>query len=108
MKIIVTLVVLPLLFLAALGLAAYQMVASIPPWLVVVVIVYLLCRRRRPSHVRLVSGQPPRPAVVPPAWTAPPAQPALAPQPPVVVVLVPAPEPAPPRLTSAPEPWLLT
>ena len=39
MKIIVALVGLPLLFLAALGLAAYQMVASIPPWLLVVVIV---------------------------------------------------------------------
>ena len=108
MKIIVALVGLPLLFLAALGLAAYQMVASIPPWLLVVVIV-----------VSAVPAAPtlPRPAGPrtrwrgrrwPPAWTAPAAQPALPPPPPVVVVLVPAPEPAPPRLTSAPEPWLLT
>ena len=105
MKIIVALVGLPLLFLAALGLAAYQMVASIPPWLLVVVIVYLLYRRRRPSRARPLGGHLSRP--MPPAWTAPTAQPAL-PPPPVVVVLVPTPEPAPPRLTSAPEPWLLT
>lgn len=102
MKIIVALVGLPLLFLAALGLAAYQMVASIPPWLLVVVIVYLLCRRRRPSRALPLGGHLSRP--MPPAWTA---QPAL-PHPPVLVVLVPTPEPAPPRLTSAPEPWLLT
>ena len=107
MKIIAALVGLPLLFLAALGLAAYQMVASIPPWLLVVVIVYLLCRRRRPSRARPVPAHLARPAVSP-SWTAPAAQSALPPPPPVVVVLVPAPEPAPPRLTSAPEPWLLT
>lgn len=107
MKIIVALVGLPLLFLAALGLAAYQMVASIPPWLLVVVIVFLLCRGRRPSRARPLGGHLSRPAV-PPAWTAPTAQPALPPPPPVVVVLVPTPEPAPPRLASAPEPWLLT
>ncbi len=107
MKIIIALVGLPLLFLAALALAAYQMVASIPPWLLVVVIAYLVCRRRRPSRARPVPGHVARPAVAP-AWTAPAVQPALPPPPPVVVVLVPAPEPATPRLTSAPEPWLLT
>jgi hypothetical protein len=107
MKILVALVGLPLLFLAALGLAAYQMVATIPPWLLVVVIVYLLCRRRRPSRARPVPAHLARPAT-PPPWTTPAAQPALPPPPPVLVVLMQASEPAPPRLTSAPEPWLLT
>ena len=71
MKIIAALVVLPVLFLTALGLAAYQMLASIPPWLLVALVVYLLCRRGRPARGRSAYGQPPWQAVLPPAWTAP-------------------------------------
>ena len=110
MKIIAAVVAWPLLLLTAFGLAAYQMVASVPPWLLIALIVYLLCRWRRPSRARPVSEKPPRPAVLPPAWRAPAAQPTPAPSPaPVLVVLVETPKPpAPPRLSSAPEPWLLT
>lgn len=108
MKMIAALAALPLLLLAALGLAAYQMVASIPPWLLIVVIVYLLCKQGRPSRARPVSGQSWSPAVLPPPRTGSAAQPAATPQPPVVVVLVEAREKTPPRPSSAPEPWLLT
>ena len=105
MKIIAALVVLPLLLLTALGLAAYQMVASIPPWLLVALIVYLLWRRGHPARGRSACGRPPRQAALPPAWTAPAAQLAPTPAPPLIVLLVQAATPAPPRQSSAPEPW---
>src|SRR5271166_1433869 len=102
MKIFVTLVVLPLVLLAALGLAAYQLVASIPPWLLVAVIVYLLYRwGGRPSRARPVYGPPPRQRVLPPGWAAPAARPPPAPPAQLVVLVVGEPKPAAP--SSAPE-----
>ncbi|TXI56450.1 hypothetical protein [Mycolicibacterium mageritense] len=104
MKTLITLLVFPMVVLAAIGLVFYQLVASIPSWLLVVVIAYLLYRlhRRsvRPARARDVTGR--RPVPVQQAWT-----PHVAAPTPTVVYLV-APDRARQRdRVDTPEPWIL-
>src|SRR4051794_6018169 len=106
MKILITFLVVPLVVLAALVVAVYQLIASNPAWLLAAVIAYLLCRlwRRSPHRhpARYDSGRRSEPQIRE-AWAAPVAAP---PQPSVVYVVVPD-RRALPHGNDAPEPWIL-
>ena len=108
MKILITFLVVPLVVLAALVVAVYQLIASIPAWLLAAVIGYLLYRlwRRSPRRypARYVSdGRSAR--RIREAWATPVAAPAPPPQ---TVVYVVAPDRrALPNRNDAPEPWIL-
>lgn len=103
MKTLITVLVFPLVVLAAVAVAVYQLIASIPPWLLVVVIAYLIYRLRRRASRRRTEPVNNQPARVQAAWSAPQVQP---PAPTVVYVV--APNPRPQRNTyDAPEPWIL-
>ncbi|MGD9620646.1 MAG: hypothetical protein AB7G47_09935 [Mycolicibacterium sp.] len=53
MKALITFLVFPLVVLAALTIAVYEAIASIPSWLLVIAIGYLLYRQcRRPGQQR--------------------------------------------------------
>lgn len=108
MKLFITFLVVPLVFLAALAVAVYQLIASIPAWLLAAVIGYLLYRlwRRSPRRypARYDSGPRPVPRIRE-AWAAPVAASPPA-QPSVVYVVVPDRRVLPNR-NDAPEPWIL-
>src|ERR1700754_3930282 len=90
MKILITFLVVPLVVLAALAVAVYQLIASIPAWLLAAVIGYLLYRLWRRSArrypVRYHSDCRPVPQVRE-AWATPVTS--APPQPSVVYVVVP-------------------
>ncbi len=107
MKILITFLVVPLVVLAALVVAVYQLIASIPAWLLAAVIGYLLYRlwrrspRRYPAHYDSNGRAAPH---IRDAW----ATPVAAPTPPQTVVYVVAPDRrALPNRNAAPEPWIL-
>src|SRR5258705_3041299 len=107
MKILITFLVVPLVVLAALALAVYQLIASIPAWLLAAVIAYLLYRlwRRSPRRHPARCDSEPRPLPrIREAWAtpvaAPPAQPSL------VYVVVPDRRTLP-NGNDAPGPWIL-
>jgi hypothetical protein len=107
MKILITFLVVPLVVLAALAVAVYQLIASIPAWLLAAVTAYLLYRlwRRSPRRhpARYDTGGRAAPHIRE-AW----ATPAAAPAPPPTVVYVVAPDRrALPNRNDAPEPWIL-
>ncbi len=105
MKILITFLVVPLVVLAALVVAVYQLIASIPAWLLAAVIGYLLYRlwrRSRRYPARYNSDD--RAAHIREAW----ATPVAAPPPSQTVVYVVAPDRrALPNRNDAPEPWIL-
>jgi hypothetical protein len=107
MKILITFLVVPLVVLAALAVAVYQLIASIPAWLLAAVIGYLLYRlwRRSPRRypTRYDSDRRLAPQVRE-AWATPVAAPP--PTPSVVYVVVPD-RRALPNRNDAPEPWIL-
>ncbi len=106
MKFLITVLVLPLVVLAALAVALYEAIASIPSWLLVIAIGYLLYRQcRRPRRPRApYLGAPCHPsAPVHQPWPAGP--PAAAP--PTVVYLVAPDRPGLPDSAQAPERWSL-
>src|SRR3954471_23774039 len=106
MKILITFLVVPLVVLAALMVAVYQLIASIPAWLLVAVIGYLLYRlwRRSPRrHPARYDNDRRRTPPISEAWATPVAAP---PQPSVVYVVVPD-RRALPHGNDAPEPWIL-
>ncbi|MBY0288447.1 MAG: hypothetical protein K2X52_15065 [Mycobacteriaceae bacterium] len=107
MKILITFLVVPLVVLAALVVAVYQLIASIPAWLLAAVIGYLLYRlwRRSPRRYPARYDSDGRAAHrIREAW----ATPVAAPAPPQTVVYVVAPDRrAVPNRNDAPEPWIL-
>jgi hypothetical protein len=107
MKILITFLVVPLVVLAALAVAVYQLLASIPAWLLAAVIAYLLYRlwRRSPRrHPVRYDSDGRRAPQIRDAWATPVAAPP--PQPSVVYVVVPD-RRALPNGNDAPEPWIL-
>src|SRR3954453_21857994 len=105
MKILITFLVVPLVVLAALAVAVYQLIASIPAWLLVAVIaylLYLLWRRSPRRHGARYDGDGRRTPQISEAWAAPVAAPPQ--QPSVVYVVVPD-RGALPHANDAPEPW---
>src|SRR3954463_3427210 len=107
MKILITFLVVPLVVLAALMVAVYQLIASIPAWLLVAVIAYLLYRLWRRSPRRLQArydSDRRRPPQIGEAWAAPVTAPP--PQPSVVYFVVPD-RGALPHGNDTPEPWIL-
>jgi hypothetical protein len=107
MKILITFLVVPLVVLAALAVVVYQLIASIPAWLLAAVIGYLLYRLWRCSArrypVRYHSDCRPVPQVRE-AWATPVTS--APPQPSVVYVVVPD-RRALTNRNDAPEPWIL-
>jgi hypothetical protein len=107
MKILITFLVVPLVVLAALAVAVYQLIASIPAWLLAAVIAYLLYRlwrrspRRHPARFDTDSRAAPH---IREAWATPVAAPA---SPPTVVYVVAPDRRALPNRNDAPEPWIL-
>ena len=108
MKILITFLVVPLVVLAALVVAVYQLIASIPAWLLGAVIGYLLFRlwRRSPRGypARYVSDGRAAPCIRE-SWAAPVA--ARVPPPQTVVYVVAPDRRALPNRHDAPEPWIL-
>lgn len=107
MKILITFLVVPLVVLAALAVAVYQLIASIPAWLLAAVIAYLLYRlwRRSPRRYPARYDGDPRPTPrIREAWPTPAAVP---PSPPTVVYVVAPDRRALPNRNDAPEPWIL-
>lgn len=106
MKILITFLVVPLVVLAALVVAVYQLIASIPAWLLAAVIGYLLyrlwrrSRRRYPARYDSVDRAAPH---IRDAW----ATPVAAPAPQTVVYVVAPDRRALPNRNDAPEPWIL-
>ena len=106
MKILITFLVVPLVVLAALAVAVYQLIASIPAWLLAAALAYLLYRawRRSPRrHPVRHDSDGPRAPQIREAWATPVAAP---PHPSVVYVVVPD-RRALPNGNDAPEPWIL-
>lgn len=103
MKTVFIIAFLPLVILVAMTAAIYQLIASIPPWLLVVAIAYLIYRlRRRPVSTPRRKRTNDVPAQVQGAWAH-----QVNPPAPTVVYLV-APDSRPQRaLSEAPEPWIL-
>ena len=108
MKILITFLVVPLVVLAALVVAVYQLIASIPAWLLAAVIGYLLYRlwrrspRRYPARYDSDGRAAPR---IREAWATPVAAPVPPPQ--TVVYVVTPDRRALPNRNDAPEPWIL-
>ena len=106
MKILITFLVVPLVVLAALVVAVYQLIASIPAWLLAAVIAYLLYRmwrrspHRQPARYDSDGRRAPQ---IREAWATPVAAP---PPQPTVYVVVPD-RRALPKGNDAPEPWIL-
>lgn len=108
MKILITFLVVPLVVLAALVVAVYQLIASIPAWLLAAVIGYLLYLlwRRSPRRypARYDNGGRAAPHIRD-GWATPVAAPAPPSQ---TVVYVVAPDRRGlPNRNDAPEPWFL-
>lgn len=106
MKILIAFLVAPLVFFIAALYALYQMISSIPAWLLVAVIVFLAIRLwRRPANRRRGIRDTERRAVEHrrPVWVQP-----SAPAAPPTVVYVVAPDRQQLRHRSdAPEPWIM-
>lgn len=104
MKTLVMIVLFPLVVLAAVTAAIYQLIASIPPWLLVAVIAYLVYRlRRRPAPAPRHHKTNTAPTQLSGPWAHQQVR-SLAP----TVVYVVAPDSRPQReLPNAPEPWIL-
>lgn len=106
MRILAAILVVPLVLAVATAITAYRMLASLPPWLLLAVIGYLLVRRSR-NHSR--PRPPHRPVPAPTqARTATPIYPVTPPAPQVVVVMVSDSTPRRSLPSSAPEPWHLS
>lgn len=107
MKILITILVVPLVVLAALAVAVYQLIASVPAWLLAAVIGYLLYLlwRRSPRRFPARHDNDRRPAPqIREAWATPVAAP---PPPPSVVYVVVPDRRALSNDDNAPEPWIL-
>lgn len=106
MKLLITFLVVPLVVLAALAVVVYQLIASIPVWLLAAVIAYLLYRqwrrspRRRPDRYDGNGRLAPH---IQEAWRTP----VAAPSAPTVVYVVAPDRRALPARNDAPEPWIL-
>lgn len=102
MKLLITFLVFPLAVLAALAVAVYAAIASIPGWLLVIAIGYLLYRQsRRPSPQRGAYQDDSRwGTTVHRTWSAP--QP-----PPTVVYLVTPDRRCLPEGAEAPQRWIM-
>lgn len=106
MRILAAILVVPLVMAVATAITAYRMLSSLPPWLLIAVIGYLLVRRSR-NHSRPRPAHRPGPA---PMLARPAARiyPVTPPSPQVVVVMVPDSTPRRSLPSSAPEAWHLT
>ncbi len=107
MKFLIAVLVLPLVVLAAMAVAVYEAIASIPSWLLVLAIGYLLyrqCRRPRHPHTGYQdTARYPGPPVHQ-TWAAP----MSAPQPPPMVAYLVVPDRRGlPDPTQAPQRWSL-
>lgn len=102
MKLLITFLVFPLVVLAALAFAVYAAIASIPGWLLVIAIGYLLYRQSRrpgPQHWACQDDSRWDPAVH---------RTGTAPQPPPTIVYVVTPDRrCLPERAEAPERWIM-